>query len=89
MSDLIDRAALRASLAADPAVGVYEWKRLDVVINAAPAVSCEACVHWHPLESHGDPNESCCGNEVLSGWMEDGKNPPAAFCCPCFERRNP
>jgi hypothetical protein len=51
------------------------------VADNAPTVCCEQCEHWRPQDATGDPNDSCCGNEVLDGHMEHGYNPPARFGC--------
>ena len=58
-------------------------------IDNEPTVCCEQCEHWRPQDATGDPNDCCCGNEVLAGHMEHGYNPPARFGCSNWKRRQP
>jgi hypothetical protein len=71
---LIDLDELRASLAADPGVGVYEWKRLDVAIDAAPTISCAECEH-----------SGACDRLLKVGGDVELK----LGHCSCFQRRQP
>lgn len=59
------------------------------VADNMPEVCCEQCEHWRPQDATGDPNDCCCGNEVLAGHMEHGYNPPARFGCSNWKRRQP
>lgn len=57
-------------------------------IDTAPTIRCEACEHYRPWSVQDKQQDSTCGMEVMTGYLDDNGNPPADFGCSYFKPKD-